>query len=68
MVWQISKLPWSYEQKVNDFLKPGVRRLDIRRGQGISAFETGGFDLVTAYHTGYDLSDVARALKRAASS
>lgn len=63
MVWQISKLPWSYEQKVSDFLKPGVRRLDIRAGTDTRAYGPGGFDLVTAYHTDYDLSEVARVLK-----
>lgn len=64
MVWQNNALPWSYEQKVRDFLKPDVKRLDIRRGQELSACETGSFDLVTAYHTEYDLSEVARVLKR----
>lgn len=64
MLWQEARLPWSYEQKVKDFMKPGVRRLDIGRGQGISDCETGCFDLVTAYQTGYDLGEVARALKK----
>lgn len=64
MLWQKAKLPWSYEQKVNDFLKPGVERLDIRKEQELSACETSGFDLVTAYHTDYDLNEVARVLRK----
>lgn len=62
MVWQEARLPWSYEQKVGDFLKPGVRRLDIRRD--MPATEADGFDLVTAYQVEYDLALVTRALRK----
>ena len=62
MVWQRGPLPWSYEQKVGDFLKPGVRRLDIRGG--IPDCEDGSFDLVTAYQTEYDLDVVVRTRAR----
>ncbi len=62
MVWQIGPLPWSYEQKVSDFLKPGIKRLDIRGDT--PEFEDGSFDLVTAYQTEYDLGEVVRALRK----
>lgn len=62
MIWQRGPLPWSYEQKVGDFLKSGVRRLDIRLD--MPAPETDGFDLVTAYQIDYDLSLVTRALRK----
>ena len=62
MVWHRGPLPWSYEQKVGDFLKPGVRRLDIRGG--IPDCEDGSFDLVTAYQTEYDLDVVVRVLRK----
>lgn len=61
-VWQEAKLPWSYEQKVRDFLKPGVRRLDIQGD--MTAPEADGFDLVTAYQVDYDLAQVKRALRK----
>lgn len=64
MVWRSSALPWSYEGKVQDFLKPGVERLDLCAGTDTRAYETGSFDLVTAYHTGYDPAEVARLLKK----
>ncbi len=60
MVWQRGPLPWSYEEKVEDFLKPGVRRLDIC---GIMPdCEPDSFDLVTAYHIELDLNGIVRAL------
>ncbi len=62
MVWQKGPLPWSYEQKLDDFQKPGVKRLDIRGD--MPDFEPGGFDLVTAFETDYDLDSVVSALRR----
>lgn len=64
MPWQREGLPWSYEQKVKDFLKPGVRRLDISGEWDITACESGSFDLVTSYNTGYDLGEVVRVLRK----
>lgn len=64
MLWQSEGLPWSYGQKVQDFLKPDVRRLDIHAGQDIIAYEADSFGLVTAYHTSFDLGEVARVLKK----
>jgi len=64
MAQQRNGLPWSYEQKVGDYLKPDVRRLDIHAGQDVTTFEDDSFDLVTAYHTGYNPVQIARVLRK----
>jgi len=61
---QSGGLPWSYEQKVGDFLKPGVQRLDIKAGQDITVLEDDSFDLVTACQVEFDPVQIARVLRK----
>lgn len=70
-------LPWSWERKLRDFLKPGVRVLDLSGDGGayllglghpaelVSTTDDGaGFDLVVAYQVDFAPEAAARALNR----
>lgn len=74
-----TRLPWSFEQKALDFLKPGLRILDIggqyaqslgfaseqaTAGETVLPFEDGSFDLILAYHALFDPKEAARVLRR----
>lgn len=66
MMERWNRLPWNYEKKVQDFLRLGIRRLDITAANRPSTAELadGSFDLITIYHCDYDFSEIARLLCR----
>lgn len=66
MTQRRNRPPWDYEQKVRDFLRPGVRRLDIAGGKGpdTASLEDGSFDLITIYQQDYDLREIVRLLRQ----